>query len=116
MPNDTAWETTDPRGRKVTLSQSMVSRRERLGKHVDASHMTTDEARFTVENPHVIQQSTTDEDRESYYRYEEEIGKPPYERVTVVVESEMSAFVISWGRQGKLPAHERPVKIYKRRS
>ena len=77
--------------------------------------MTTDEARITVETPHVIQRSVTDGDRESYYRFEAEAGKPPYKRVTVVVESEDRAFAISWGRQGRLPSHEVPVKVYMRR-
>lgn len=106
MPSDEVlWATTDPRGRTVTLSKDMADRRERMGKHADASHMTIDEARLIVEEPHFIQQSATDEDRESYFRFEKEVGKPPYKRVTTVVESENESFAISWGRQGRLPSH-----------
>lgn len=116
MPSDgLTWDTTDPNGRRVYLRDDTVDLREGLGKHADASHMTTEEAQLTVENPHIIQQSVTDDDRESYYRYEEEVGRPPYKRVTVVVESKESAFAISWGRQGKLPKHEVPIWVKKRR-
>lgn len=116
MPTDILWETTDPEGRKVILRKETAEYRERIGKHADASHMTAGEAKVTVENPHIIQLSSSDESRKSYYRYEEEDGKPPYKRVTVISESDDRAIAISWGRQGHLPAHEKPIRVYMRHS
>ena len=115
LSDEVLWETTDPRGRKVSLSKGMAERRERMGKHADASHMTVEDAKITVEEPHIIQRSSTDSDRESYYRFEMEVGKPPYKRVTTVVKSEDESFAISWGRQGGLPAHESVVWMHARR-
>ena len=110
MSSDNAWETVSYDGLSVRLRTGTVERRAMLGKHQGADAMTTDEARTVIEKPHIIQESTT-EPRRSYYRYQAEVGKPPYMRTTVAIQHDDNADVISWGRQRSLPKHETPIMV-----
>lgn len=119
MPtSEPMWSTTDPRGRKVSLLAVTYEARERAKKHPGADHMTPEDARLTVEEPHIIQESVAMTSRRSYYRYQEEIGKPPYMRTTVSTDVpegvDADAIAISWGRQGSISRSETPVYFRKR--
>lgn len=106
MPsNQEVWSTEDPRGYRVRLYQSTVDARERMAKHVGPDAMTVDEAREVVEQPHVIQVSSSDPHREVYYVYEQERGKPPYKRMVVAfedTETSREGAAISWSRYSKM--------------
>ena len=112
------WSTTDPQGRTVSLLTVTYEARERARKHPGADHMTPEEARLTVEEPHIIQESMANATRRSYYRYQEEVGKPPYMRTTVATDVpegvDGDAVAISWGRQGSTSRSEQPVYFRKR--
>lgn len=82
MPNNqTVWTQEDPLGRTVVSIDSIT--RAALSRHTGPDSMTVEEARICVERPERIDVSSTDSDRNVYYKYEEERGRPPYSRAVV---------------------------------
>ncbi len=100
------WTTTDPNGKVVVLFTSTIEARNRAGKHPGPDKLAPEDAKRVITSPHIIQESSSDSNRQTYYRYEREVGKPPYLRTTVSFDvpetAEYDAVTISYSRQSKL--------------
>lgn len=96
------WTTTDPRGNVVVLFKSTIQARDAMGKHQGPDRLSPEDAKRVVTTPHMIQESSSDSTRQTYYRYEQEVGKPPYLRATVSFDvpetAEYDAVTISYSR------------------
>lgn len=92
---------TDPRGLRIVLRGAVANKRDAEKKHLGPDNLSPEDAMDVVENPHVIQQSATVQTREIYYRYEEELGRPPYKRAVIdreCIDPQYDGECISWSR------------------
>lgn len=76
-----------------------------MGKHAGKDALPPEDAMDVVHSPHVIQESSSIADRQIFYQYEREQGRPPYKRAVVSFagnDGEFDGERISWSRYGSM--------------